>query len=102
MARRVRDKDIETREARRKLKPSGKPFWLSIGKGLHVGYRKGKTGGVWVVRHFIGDQDIGGALALAASQANAPKSSWAIGAALSTATAPLSMSRDLSAFKHSG
>jgi integrase len=56
MARRVRDKDIETREARRKLKQSGKPYWRSIGKGLHVGFRKGKTGGVWVVRHYIGNQ----------------------------------------------
>ena len=56
MARRVRDKDIETREARRKLKQSAKPYWRSIGKGLHVGFRKGKTGGVWVVRHYIGNQ----------------------------------------------
>jgi integrase len=56
MARRVRDKNIETREARMKLKPSGKPCWRSIGKGLHVGYRKGKTSGVWVVRQYLGKQ----------------------------------------------
>ena len=57
MARRVRDKTIESREARRKLKTSGKPYWRAIGKGLHVGYRKGKSGGVWVVRCYLGNQD---------------------------------------------
>ena len=57
MARRVRDRAIETREARRKLKASGKPYWRAIGKGLHVGYRKGKTNGVWVVRRYLGDQN---------------------------------------------
>ena len=57
MARRVRDRAIETREARRKLKASGKPYWRAIGKGLHVGYRKGKASGVWVVRRYLGDQN---------------------------------------------
>jgi hypothetical protein len=56
MPRRVRDRAIETREARRKLKASGKPYWRAIGKGLHVGYRKGKTSGVWVVRRYLGDR----------------------------------------------
>jgi integrase len=56
MARRVRDKDIETREARGKLKQSGKPYWRSIGKGLHVGYRKNQRGGVWVVRRYLDQQ----------------------------------------------
>ena len=57
MARRVRDRAIETRDARRKLKASGKPYWRAIGKGLHVGYRKGKTSGVWVIRRYLGDQN---------------------------------------------
>ena len=57
MARRVRDRAIETREARRKLKASGKPYWRAIGKGLHVGYRKGKSSGVWVVRRYLGGQN---------------------------------------------
>ena len=56
MARRVRDKTIESREARRKLPVSGKPYWRAIGRGLHVGYRKGKTGGVWVIRRYLGNQ----------------------------------------------
>jgi integrase len=56
MARRLRDKDIETREARGKLKASGKPYWRTIGKGLHLGYRKGKRTSVWVVRRYQGEQ----------------------------------------------
>ena len=38
-------------------KLSGKPYWRAIGKGLHVGYRKGKSSGVWVVRRYLGDQN---------------------------------------------
>jgi integrase len=56
MARRVKDRTIESREARRKLKVSGKPYWRAIGQGLHVGYRKGKTGGAWVIRRYLGNQ----------------------------------------------
>jgi integrase len=56
MARRVKDRTIESREARRKLKVSGKPYWRAIGRGLHVGYRKGKTGGAWVIRRYLGNQ----------------------------------------------
>jgi integrase len=57
MARRVRDSNLDTREARRKLKAGGKPYWRAIGKGLHIGYRKGKASGVWVVRHYLGKQN---------------------------------------------
>ena len=56
MARRVRDKDIESRAARSKLKARGKPYFKAIGNGLHIGYRKGKTEGKWVVRRYIGGQ----------------------------------------------
>ena len=57
MARRIRDKDIESREARSKLKRSPNPYWRAIGRGLHLGYRKGKTGGAWVVRKFVGGKE---------------------------------------------
>ena len=57
MARRVRDKEIETREARGKLPQRANPYWRGIGKGLHLGYRKGKRGGAWVVRRYLGAQD---------------------------------------------
>jgi len=56
MARRVRDANLETRAARSKLKPSGKPYWRAIGPGLHIGYRKGKRGAVWTVRRYAGGE----------------------------------------------
>ncbi|MER8688754.1 integrase [Mesorhizobium sp. M1136] len=54
MAKRVRDAHLETKTAREKLKARGKPYYKSIGPRLHVGYRKGKTGGVWVARFYLG------------------------------------------------
>jgi integrase len=57
MARRVRDRELDTREARGKLKPRGKPYWRAIDPGLHIGYRKPRNGaGKWVVRLYAGDQ----------------------------------------------
>ena len=56
MARRLRDRNLESRDARRKLPVSPKPYYKAIGRGLHLGYRKGKTGGVWVIRRYIGGQ----------------------------------------------
>jgi integrase len=56
MARRVRDTKFDSRTARDKLKPSGKPYYVAIGKGLHLGYRKNRVGGVWVVRRYAGNQ----------------------------------------------
>ena len=59
MARRVKDRNLDSRDARGKLKPSGKPYWRAIGKCLHIGYRKGKTSGVWVIRRYLGNQTSG-------------------------------------------
>jgi integrase len=56
MAKRVRGSNLESRAARGKLKPRGKPYYTAIGEGLHVGYRKGKAEGKWVVRRYAGDQ----------------------------------------------
>ncbi|HEX2447358.1 MAG TPA: site-specific integrase, partial [Methyloceanibacter sp.] len=56
MARRVQNATLESRSARLKLKASGKPYYQSIGEGLHLGYRKGARAGKWVVRRYIGDQ----------------------------------------------
>jgi hypothetical protein len=55
MARRIRDKILDSRDARRDLKPRAKPYWRLIGKELHLGYRKGKRGGVWVLRRYQGE-----------------------------------------------
>lgn len=57
MARRVKDATLDTREARRKLKPQGKPYYRMIDRGLHLGYRKLQSGaGTWVARHYVGAQ----------------------------------------------
>jgi integrase len=58
MARTVRDSSLETRAARLRLKPRGKPYYRSIEPGLHLGYRKTRgAGGKWVARHYIGAQN---------------------------------------------
>ena len=55
MAKTVRDANLETRAARGRLKPAGKPYFRAIDEGLHLGYRKGKTAGKWVMRSYAGD-----------------------------------------------
>ena len=54
MARTVRDAKLENRSARGALVVSGKPYYRSIDTGLHLGYRKGKRSGKWVVRWYEG------------------------------------------------
>jgi integrase len=57
MARRVKDQTLDSREARRKLKARGKPYYRSIERGLHLGYRKLKgSAGTWSARHYVGEQ----------------------------------------------
>src|SRR5262249_47276080 len=51
MARTVRDASLETRTARARLKPRGEPYYRAIEQGLHLGYRKPKSGtGKWLAR----------------------------------------------------
>ena len=50
MARTVRDANLGTRTARLRLSPSGQPYYRGLDEGLHIGYRKGKNGGKWVMR----------------------------------------------------
>jgi hypothetical protein len=57
MARKVKDKTLDTRTARSELKPKGKPYYRIIEPGLHLGYRKLKgTAGTWLARHYLGKQ----------------------------------------------
>ncbi len=56
MAKSVRDGKLDSRTAREKLKPAGKPYYRAIDEGLHLGYRKGKAGGKWVMRRYVGDE----------------------------------------------
>lgn len=54
MAKRVRDKNLESRAAREALPASGKPYYRAIAEGLHLGYRKGKRARKWVARLYDG------------------------------------------------
>ena len=56
MGRQVRDARLETRDARLKLKQRHEPYWRLIHEGLHLGYRKGPRGAVWLVRYREGDK----------------------------------------------
>lgn len=53
MARRPRDSQIETREARMRLKIRKEPYWRHIHTGLAIGYYRGKNGGSWHVRRMV-------------------------------------------------
>src|SRR5262249_14185865 len=55
MAKKVREKALDTRSARAKLKISGKPYYRSIDPELHLGYRKGKDARRWVARAYLGN-----------------------------------------------
>ncbi len=58
MARQLMETKIDTRTARAKLAPRPhQPYWRGIGPSLHLGYRKGKTGGEWCVRWALAGGD---------------------------------------------
>src|SRR5258708_31460915 len=54
MQRRIRDSRLETRAGRLRLRVSKKPVFMSIGRGLSVGYRRNRTAGTWVCRQSDG------------------------------------------------
>jgi hypothetical protein len=57
MARTVKDAKLQTSEARRRLKAQGKPHYRTLEEGLHLGYRKPRSGaGKWVARFYDGGQ----------------------------------------------
>jgi len=63
MARTIKDTSLDTRAARGRLMPRGKPYYSKIEEGLHIGYRKprGRKGkpavsGKWVLRRYVGGQ----------------------------------------------
>ncbi|MEA2802441.1 MAG: hypothetical protein QOE49_2536, partial [Rhodospirillaceae bacterium] len=47
---------MDTRTARARLKPRGKPYYRAIDPGLHLGYRRSADGGKWLVRVYLGGQ----------------------------------------------
>ena len=50
MARSIRSSTLETRSARLRLPVSVKPTFVRVAKGLGLGYRCNKSGGVWIMR----------------------------------------------------
>jgi integrase len=56
MARHIRNPKIESKTARARLKPSGKPTYFDLGGKLHLGYRRGKGAGRWVMRYYLGGE----------------------------------------------
>jgi len=54
MARTVRDARLDSRTARSSLKTQAKPYFRTLDRGLHLGYRRGETSGTWVVRVYVG------------------------------------------------
>ncbi len=59
MARQVRDAAFKSKRDRAKLAPRAKPYFATLGEALHLGYRKGRTGGSWVARVYLGDEKYG-------------------------------------------
>jgi integrase len=58
MARKVRDAALDSPAARSKLKPRGRPYWRTIERGVHLGYRRLKgRAGTWCMRRYIGEQN---------------------------------------------
>jgi hypothetical protein len=57
MARRVANSIFDSRDARRKLQPRGRPYYRAIEKDLHLGYRRAGRGvaGVWSARLYLGN-----------------------------------------------
>ena len=55
--RRPRDCAIRSsRDARRKLKPRGRPYYRAVERGLHIGYRRAGRGiaGAWSAQIYLG------------------------------------------------
>jgi integrase len=46
---------LHTRDARKKLRSRDKPYFLELHRGLALGYRRGSTGGSWLLREFRAD-----------------------------------------------
>ncbi len=51
MGRRVRERDLSKREARKALPVRAEPYWRNEGEGRHLGYYRGARLGKWVARY---------------------------------------------------
>lgn len=51
MGRKVVERDLSTREARKRLSARAEPYWRNEGEGQHIGYYRGARVGKWVARY---------------------------------------------------
>lgn len=54
MAKTLKEANIAGRADRKRLEASATPYWRGIDPDVHLGYRKGKRGGMWLVRWRVG------------------------------------------------
>ena len=47
---------LDTRTARLKLTARHDPYWISVGPGLSLGYRRGAQAGAWYCRRYLGSR----------------------------------------------
>jgi integrase len=58
MPRKVKDRNLDSREARSRLKPRGMPYYRALDRRLHLGYRRIRSKpGSWWARHYLGEQN---------------------------------------------
>jgi integrase len=55
MARKVKNKNLDSREARRKLKVRDHCYWHAIERRVHLGYRRLAGNGSWWLRRYLDD-----------------------------------------------
>ncbi|MEK4034036.1 site-specific integrase [Methylocystis sp. IM3] len=63
MAKKTKAVRLDSKSERAKLAPRGVPYYASIGRDLHLGYRKGSKVGVWVARRRVAGKYMGETLA---------------------------------------
>jgi integrase len=63
MAKKTKAVRLDSKSERAKLAPRGVPYYASIGRDLHLGYRKGRKLGVWVARRRVAGKYMGETLA---------------------------------------
>jgi integrase len=71
MARQQRDARLQTRDSRKKLVPTHEPYWHELRRGLHLGYRKGRRGGIWHLKEVRNDRRVTRRLGLADDEVDA-------------------------------
>jgi hypothetical protein len=80
MARRIKEATLDSRDARRKLKPRGEPYYRSVERGVHLGYRRrANAAGTWLLRHYSDGSYRADRLAVADDLSDADGACWITG-----------------------